>query len=83
MERMPGHYPFASSLRRWLRLETSLSGLWADREGLALGAAVFCEPRGHVVHVNLAVRHDREKCERFSLAQARSVCAEVMPKQVA
>ena len=46
MERMPCNDTRASSLRIWLHLEASLSGLWADRQGLALGpsAAQPCPP---------------------------------------
>lgn len=42
MERMPCHDPPASSLPAGLHLETSLSGLWADRQGLDLGQAEPC-----------------------------------------
>jgi len=38
MERMPCHGTPASSLPDWLRLEASPTGLWADRQGLALGS---------------------------------------------
>ena len=36
MERMPRNDARASSLRTWLHLEASATGLWADRQGLAL-----------------------------------------------
>ena len=44
MERMPRNDTRASSLPTWLRLENSLSGLWADRQGLVVGpsAAQTC-----------------------------------------
>jgi hypothetical protein len=38
MERMPCHDTPASSLPDWLHLEASPTGLWADRQGLALGS---------------------------------------------
>jgi hypothetical protein len=42
MERMPRNDTRASSLPTWLRLENSLSGLWADRQGLVVGPSVTC-----------------------------------------
>jgi hypothetical protein len=38
MESMPCHNTPASSLPEWLRLEASPTGLWADRQGLAIGS---------------------------------------------
>ena len=39
MERMPRHDTPASFLPVWLCVEASPTGLWADRQGLALGVA--------------------------------------------
>lgn len=40
MERMPCNDTSASSLPTWLHLEASATGLWANRQGLALSSWV-------------------------------------------
>jgi hypothetical protein len=50
MERMPGDDTRAASLPTRLHLEISFSGLWADRQGLALIIDRLKCLRGHVSH---------------------------------